>query len=95
METPHSLEQEEAARRLKEKFASVREAYGDQVTDLQDCWDGNTLSFAFRIMGMKISGTVEVAPAVIRMAAKIPLAAMMFRGQVESRVQEELAALLA
>ena len=95
LEAPHALEQEEAARRLKDKFHAVREAYGDKVSDLKGDWEGNTLSFGFRVMGMKISGTAEVAPSVIKLVAKLPLAAMMFRGQVESRVKEEMATLLA
>ncbi len=94
METPHELGQEEAARRLKEKVSSAAKVYGSQVGDLQQQWDGPTLSFAFKAMGMKVSGTVTVENAAVKMDAKVPLAAMMVRGMIEKRVREELGSLL-
>ena len=95
METPHALGQEEAARRLKEKFSLVTAAYGSQVGDLQQEWNDSVLSFAFTAVGMKVSGTVAVEEAAVKMDAKVPLAAMMVRGMIEKRIGEELGNLLA
>ncbi len=95
METPHTLGQEEAARRLKEKFGLVTAAYGSQVGDLQQEWNDSVLSFAFTAVGMKVSGTVTVGEAAVKMDAKVPLAAMMVRGMIEKRIGEELGNLLA
>jgi len=95
METPHELGQEEAARRLKEKFNRVTEAYGSQVGDLQQEWNDSVLSFAFTAVGMKVSGTVTIEDAAVKMDAKVPLAAMMVRGMIEKRIGEELGSLLA
>ena len=95
VETPHALGQEEAVRRLKEKSGIVKDAYEDQVNDLHEEWNGDTLSFGFKVMGMKVSGTVEAAAEQVRLAAELPLAAMMFKGKIEQRIREELEALLA
>jgi len=73
----------------------VKGAYGDQVSELSEEWDGNTLSFGFKAMGMKVSGTLGVEPSQVRLAADLPLAAMMFKGKIEQRVREELDGLLA
>ena len=45
---PHHLTQEEAIARVKEKAASVRETYQNQVANATDHWEGNTLPFHLR-----------------------------------------------
>jgi len=95
MEVGHTLGQEEAARRLKDKFNSVKEEHGSQVKDLKDQWAGNTFSFGFQAMGMKVEGTVSVEEDRVALDARLPLAAMMLRGKIEARIREELGNLLA
>jgi len=95
LETPHALDQEEAVKRLKKKSDVVKEAFGSQVNDLRDEWNGNTLSFAFKVLGMSVSGTLEVEASLVRLVANLPLAAMMFKGKIEQQAREELGALLA
>ena len=95
MNTPHSLGQEEAARRLKEKFSAVREELGGQVSDLHEQWDDHTLSFGFKTMGMKVSGEVAVHEDQVKLNAQMPLAAAMFKGMIETKIREELGDLLA
>ena len=95
MSAAHALGADEALRRLKEKFHAVHQAYGAQVSDLRETWEGNVLSFGFKAMGMKVAGTVTVEDGQVRLAADIPLAALMFRGLIEQRIRQELGALLA
>ena len=95
METSHALGQEEAARRLKKKFDVVRGTFGGQVHDLQEQWCDHTLSFGFKAMGMKIAGTVEVRDAQVKLDAQVPLAAVMFKGMIETRIRQELGDLLS
>jgi hypothetical protein len=94
METAHALGRQEAARRLKEKFNAVRDAHRGQVSDLDEQWNDHTFSFAFQAVGMRIAGTVTVEDSAVKLAAELPLAAMMFRGMIEARVQAELGGLL-
>jgi hypothetical protein len=95
MEAQHRLGRDEAARRLREKFDHVRSRYGDQVNGLQESWTDHTLSFGFKAMGFAVSGTVLVEDALVRLRANLPLAAMFFKGSIESKIREELGGLLA
>jgi len=95
MEVVHALGREEAGRRLKEKFSSVKQEHGDQVNDLRDQWEGNTFSFGFKAMGMKVEGTVSVEEDRVTLDAKLPLAAMMFKAKIQRAIREELGTLLS
>jgi hypothetical protein len=90
LEVPHTLGREEATRRLQQQFELARGAYGSYVSDLQQEWKENTLSFAFRAAGMKVAGLVAVEEALVRVQADLPLAAMMLKGTIEQRVKQEL-----
>ncbi len=95
MDQPHSLGQEEATRRLKETFSVVKTTYESQVSELHEEWNDHALSFGFKVMGMKIAGTVAVEESAVKVGADLPLAAAMFRGTIEKRIKEELDQLLA
>jgi len=94
METSHTLGQEEASRRLKEKFDIVRRDYGSQVSNLHEEWADHTLSFGFKAVGMKVEGTVEVGGDCVKLDTKLPIAAAIFKGLIESKVRGELGDLL-
>ena len=95
MTTSHALGREEAVRRLKEKFHVVRGTYGHKVNDLREEWNGHTLAFGFKATGMKVSGTVTVEDAEVRLDAQLPFAAIMFKGMIEKQIRAELGQLLA
>ncbi len=95
MESPHALGRDEALRRLKAKVTEAEDAYGSQVNDLQNEWNDQTLSFGFKTMGMSVAGTVAVEDGVVKLSAKLPMAAMMFKGMIEERIRSELGELLA
>ena len=95
METAHNLGRDEAARRLKEKFGSVRSKYGSQVNNLQEEWVDHTFSFGFKAMGMGVSGTVHVEDDTIKLNAVLPMAAMLFKKSIEQQINQELSGLLA
>ena len=95
METSHCLGREEAARRLKEKFGTVRDRYASHVNNLQEKWADHTFSFGFKAMGMGVTGTVYVEDASVKLNANLPLAAMLFKGSIERQIRRELNGLLA
>jgi len=95
MDTAHSLGKDEAVRRLQQKFSAVRATFGKQISDLHEEWAGGVLSFGFKAVGMKVDGTVTVEDDAVELAANVPLAAMIFKGQIEKRIREELGDLLA
>lgn len=95
MSVAHQLGQEEAIRRLKERSAAVKDAARAQVSDMQDSWEGNRLTFSFSAMGVRVKGTMNVEPSAVKIDAEVPLVAMMFKKMVEQRVTAELGQLLS
>jgi hypothetical protein len=95
METPHALGQDEALRRLREKFDSLRAKHGGDVHNLSETWNDHTLDFSFTAMGMNVGGTVKVEDRAVKLDAEIPFAAMLFKKAIEGRIREELGGLLA
>jgi hypothetical protein len=87
----HQIGQDEAARRLKEKFAAARAEFRDTVKAFRDNWTGHTFSFSLQAMGLSVGGTVVVEPQTIRLNMTIPMAAMLFKRQIEDRIRREIA----
>lgn len=92
---PHVLGQEEATRRLQERFHSVKSQFGGQITDLEEQWEANGLRFGFRVMGQKISGLVASEASEVQVAADLPMAALMFKGTIERQIRDELTKMLS
>ncbi|MFZ5831412.1 MAG: polyhydroxyalkanoic acid system family protein [Planctomycetota bacterium] len=91
----HDLGKPEAERRLREKFGHALAQFEGQVTDVTEQWNDGQLEFGFRVMGMKISGNVAVGDSAVHLTAELPMAAMLFKGTIESRLRAELAQVLA
>ncbi len=95
LDIPHELLPAEAARRLKEKVDAARAEHSDRISDFQEEWRDGTLSFAFTALGMAVSGTVGVEPQQVRLAVRLPLAAMLFKSAIEQHIRREMGDLLA
>jgi putative polyhydroxyalkanoate system protein len=95
LEAPHALGQDEALKRLKDKFDSARAQYGADVRNLDEQWTDHTLNFSFSAMGMGVSGTVKVEDQAVKLDAELPIAASFFKGAIENRLRAELGSLLA
>lgn len=82
---PHTLGKEEAAVRMKNLIDKVEEKYGDQVSNLEQSWEGDSvLNFSFSTFGIKVAGTGEVDESQVKITGNLPIAAMMFKGKIES-----------
>ena len=91
---PHSLGQEKATERLKEQFSNFKGAYEEHVSDLEEQWDGDVLTFGFTTFGAKIKGTVTVEPSEVKINVSLPLMAAMFKGTIEKQTRDRLAKML-
>ncbi len=87
LEVPHTLSADEARVKL-EKFAESLPK--DQVKDLEQTWNGNTLTFGFKTMGIKIGGDLTAADQKLLVDLELPFAAMMFKGKIESEIKKQL-----
>jgi hypothetical protein len=94
MEVPHELSADEAKSRLERFIESLRSQHGDKVSDLEQAWNGNTLSFAFKTFGFKIAGAIASLDKKLDVSGDIPFAAMMFKGKIESEIREQLGRLM-
>ena len=92
---PHQLGQAEAVARLHGLLARVKEKYQDQVSDLKETWNDNTLSFSFSTYGFQVSGDVIVQESEVVLDGQIPFAAMMFKGRIENGIRDQMAKVLA
>jgi hypothetical protein len=84
------LGRDEAVARLKQEIERHRAIAGN----LREEWLDHTLSFGFEFMGMKAAGTVAVEDSQVVIESDLPLAAMMFKPQIEARLRLELARVL-
>jgi len=86
----HQLGAAAATERLKTFLEDVRRDHGDKLKDARGEWQGNTLHFGCTVYGMGIQGTMEVSETSVNVNGKLPLAAALFRGQVEKSIRDEL-----
>lgn len=95
IDVPHQLGQEAATERLRGFLDNVRERYQSQVSDLEESWSDDTLSYSFKTYGFKIKGAATVAAEVVTLQADLPFAAVAFKGKIEQSIREELEKILA
>ncbi|PQO44668.1 polyhydroxyalkanoic acid system family protein [Blastopirellula marina] len=95
VEKPHDLGQEAAVERVQYVLEKMKGRFEGQVKDMQQTWDGHVLTFAFRTMGVNIDGTMEVLEELVVVKGKLPFAAMLFKGQIEKSIGEELEKIIA
>lgn len=95
LNVPHTLGQEAAVERLKGLLPKVKERAGDKVSNLKDEWQGNKLIYSFTSMGFSVKGDVQVEADHAKVTIGLPFAAMLAKGQIESKVKEEMQKALA
>ena len=93
-EIPHSLPADEAKDRLQRFVESLEAKFQDNVSDLQQSWDGDHLAFGFKTYGIKIAGKIGVEDHRIMVDVDLPISAMMFKGKIESEIRKQLERLL-
>jgi hypothetical protein len=87
----HDLGREEALRRLKSFTDSIRAAYAEHLSEMEENWDDNgNLQFAFSAMGLKIDGLLIIEAELAMVDGQIPFAAVPFRGRIESEIKQQL-----
>jgi len=90
----HSLEQTEALNRIKKIFDKLKDDFKDEISDLQESWNGNNADFSFKIMGLLIKGKLSVSATDVVLNGTIPWAAVPFKGMIERKIREESEKLL-
>jgi hypothetical protein len=94
LEIPHTLSADEAKSRLERFIESLQNKFQDKVSDLEQSWNNNTLSFSFKSFGFKVAGAIASLENKLDVNGEIPFTAMMFKGKIESEIREQLARLM-
>jgi hypothetical protein len=89
MSIPHQLGKDEALNRIQSVLKNVQAKFGNQVSDLEQNWNGNAGEFSFKVMNMPVSGTLKVNDADVALDSKLPMAAALFEGKIKSIIMEE------
>jgi hypothetical protein len=95
LSVPHALGQEEAKRRVTNLLAESRAKFGAHASDVTETWNGHMNNFSFRALGFSVSGTLEAQPSQLVIDIQFPLAALPFKGRVESEILSRARELLA
>jgi hypothetical protein len=91
----HALPQGEACIRMKRLLEQMKSEYADNISDITESWDGESCRFHFKMMGLSISGEIDVESGDVRISGDLPFTAMLFKGQIESIISQKAALLLA
>ena len=94
-EVPHNLGRAQAVEKLKGFADRVREKYKDQVSSMSGEWQDNLYNFAITTYGFTISGVLTVEETLARLEAKLPFAALAFKGKIEQSFASEIKKALA
>jgi putative polyhydroxyalkanoate system protein len=92
---PHNLPRDEARKRLERFAQRLEQKFQNQVSDLQQSWQDDTLNFRFKTFGIQLEGDISVADDALNVDGKLPFSAMMFRGKIENSIREELERIVA
>ena len=93
-EIPHQLSAADAKDRLERFIEGLEAKLGDSVKNLEQSWNGDTLSFGFRTFGINITGNLGVEEDRVTVEGDLPFSAMMFKGKIESEIRKQLERLL-
>ncbi len=87
---PHTLGQAEAARRVAGLMDAIARKYADQIKITEQNFGETSGTFAFKTMGMTVSGKAQIEEASVGIDCDLPFAAMIFKGRIEKEIRETL-----
>ena len=91
---PHELGQAEAARRVGGLMDAITRKYADQIKITEQNFGETSGTFAFKTMGMSVTGKAEIGDASVTIDCDLPFAAMMFKGRIEKEMRASLEKIL-
>ncbi len=86
---PHQLSKADARQRIESHLTELLGQYGSNLDHLDHHWNGDTLDFQGGIMGMSISGKLQVEEQSVRVELILPwVLATMARTLTQTIEQE-------
>ena len=91
---PHGTTKERALEVLKDHSSKLLAKFGSEVSDLQEEWRENELTFSFKARGLTISGTLIVGEERVELEANLPLLARLLERQIRDRAVQVMREIL-
>ncbi|MEZ6087934.1 MAG: polyhydroxyalkanoic acid system family protein [Pirellulaceae bacterium] len=91
----NGLGKEQAKEKLDYMVQRMERDYGDKIKNLEGVWDEDVLNISFEAMGFKITSMVAVSEDVVNVESQLPMAALPFKGMVQSRITDTLSKMLS
>jgi hypothetical protein len=73
----------------------VRQQHGALLTNLQETWTGDTMTFSLAAMGQSISGHLTVDDQAVHLTVALPWLLRMLAGTLKPRIEQQGRLLLA
>ena len=89
LEHETSLSIKEIKEKANDLIEESLEKFRKHISNLQKDWEGNTLVFSFKAKGFLILGRVIIEDNLIKVEAKIPLAALPFKKKIKRKFHEK------
>lgn len=86
---PHQLSRSEARRRIQQELAVVRQQYGAVITNLQESWSGDTMTFSLTAMGQAVSGRVTVQDHAVHLAVTLPWLLHLLAHSLKPKIEQK------
>ncbi len=86
---PHRLGRIEARRRIENGIREVRQQYGHFFSQLDERWEGDTLSFLIKAVGQRVSGQIFVQESEVRIEVELPWMLALLGGVVRQQVEQQ------
>lgn len=87
---PHHLDPNEVVTRLKGFLSALRAQNDMKFLIKKEEWQDNTLNCSFSSYGFAMDAVTHVQPNELKFHLSIPIAAMLFKGQIEDQLRAEL-----
>ena len=91
---PHNTTKDDATEKVKHLLDKIGEKYADKIKDLEQDFSGDKLTFSFKTLGIRVTGEGTVDDENVHVKGNLPIAAMMFKGQIESSLRDSLQRLM-
>jgi hypothetical protein len=92
---PHQLEPDDVVVRLKAFLAKLRERNEPKFQVKTEEWSDRHLKTTFSSYGFSMDAAMDVEPNGLKFNVNIPFAAIVFKGQIEQRLRDEMTKLLS
>ena len=86
---PHKLTQEQARERLKTGLSDLRTKYAANVSNFEETWTGDQMSFKLTAMGQSLTGRMDVLADSVKLAIDLPWLLAAFAEKFRPNIERE------